>query len=222
VGCIRLYVIYLGFSEGEGVIPDRHWQGGPPSSGTPKHPTRQIFDNPLVFEFATPIGGTYAPWYDPTYWYEGLKVKFDLFKQLKAIAHNANFYYKQFLGSLVFCYLILVGTSGEFWLSVKELIGNWRVVILAASGLGAYILTHASPRLIAGFVVLLFTGVFSSVRLPNFPESKRLIATMTVVFLAFGSIHLSVTISKDLVNNLRHRENTYWQVAEELHHLGTI
>jgi hypothetical protein len=143
-----------------------------------------------------------------------------LFKQLKAIAHNANFYYKQFLGSLVFCYLILVGTSSEFWLSVKELIGNWRVVILAASGLGAYILTHASPRLIAAFVVLLFTGVFSSVRLPNFQESKRLIATMTVVFLALSSIHLSVTISKDLVNNLRHRENTYWQVAEELHHLG--
>ena len=91
------------------VLDDHHWQGGPSDSGTPKHPTRMIFENPAVFEFATPIGGTYPPWYDPTYWYEGLTIKFNLVNQVKTAAKNFVFYYKRFLGSLVFGYLIVVG-----------------------------------------------------------------------------------------------------------------
>jgi len=68
------------------VIPNNHWQGGPPGFGQPKHPTRKILNNPPVFEFITPIGGTYPPWTDPSYWYEGLTIRFSLNKQIQRIS----------------------------------------------------------------------------------------------------------------------------------------
>src|SRR5439155_7877408 len=40
-----------------------HWQGEIPDDGIPKHPTRKIFTLPAIYEFRTPIGGTYPAWY---------------------------------------------------------------------------------------------------------------------------------------------------------------
>jgi hypothetical protein len=48
-------------------VPYYNWQGGPSDNGKPIHPTRQLSSNPAIFEFATPVGGTYPPWYDPIY-----------------------------------------------------------------------------------------------------------------------------------------------------------
>ncbi|HYX42478.1 MAG TPA: hypothetical protein VE821_12310, partial [Pyrinomonadaceae bacterium] len=47
------------------VTPFTHWQGEPADSGTPAHPTRQIFTAPNIYEFAAPVAGTYPPWFDP-------------------------------------------------------------------------------------------------------------------------------------------------------------
>ena len=49
-----------------GVAQFVHWQGEQPRNGTPKHPTRRIRDVPAVYEFATPIGGTFPPGFDPS------------------------------------------------------------------------------------------------------------------------------------------------------------
>ena len=53
-----------------------HWQGEGLGVGTPVHPTRKVFDRPAVYEFGSPVGGTYPPWYDPSYWYQGVEVHF--------------------------------------------------------------------------------------------------------------------------------------------------
>src|SRR5258707_7029828 len=45
-----------------GVEPYVHWQGGPDSCGVPTHPPRIINTDPTVYEFATPIAGTYPLW----------------------------------------------------------------------------------------------------------------------------------------------------------------
>lgn len=50
----------------------QHWQGDEPGLGTPVHGTRRLRRNPEVFEFATPFTVSYAPWYDASYWYEGV------------------------------------------------------------------------------------------------------------------------------------------------------
>lgn len=57
-------------------LPIRNWQGDPPSSGTPLHPTRKIYDHPAVFEFNGPIKASYPPWNDPSYWNAGMSPTF--------------------------------------------------------------------------------------------------------------------------------------------------
>ncbi|MGH9580021.1 MAG: hypothetical protein ACRD2R_03430, partial [Terriglobales bacterium] len=58
--------------------PMFNWQGHPPGTGTPVHPTRRIFDVPAAYEFASPVPGTYPYWYDPTYWNQGLRPHLDV------------------------------------------------------------------------------------------------------------------------------------------------
>lgn len=214
---------------GSYAIPDHHWQGGPPENGTPEHPTRKLFDKPEVFEFATPVAGTYAPWYDPTYWYEGLKVKFSIVRQIQASLKNSLFYYKRFLGILLFVYLVLVCMGDSLWQSLKELKQSWRLLIPATAGLSAYLLnsdldltfmqTQPSTRLIAVFIVLLFAGVFSSVRLPKSSESKKLIAGMTIATLVIVGGFLSYDASKYLGASL-HTKHPQWEIAEDLRKSG--
>ncbi|HBB31241.1 MAG TPA: hypothetical protein DDZ80_28230 [Cyanobacteria bacterium UBA8803] len=194
-------------------IPSRHWQGDPPGSGTPKHPTRKVFDNPAIYEFATPLTGTYPAGTDPSYWYEGVTPKFDLTKQLGKIWYHAQKYYRIFFGFFLFGYLTLAYLDGRGWLLIKDLIRNWRLIIPACAGLGALMLVHVRPRLIAAFIVLLFAGSFSSIRLPNSQESKRLIIGMTL-----GLLLLIGGEFTDIWQNPG--EPIHWKIAQGLQQLG--
>jgi hypothetical protein len=215
---------------GRSVINDVHWQGAPPGHGVPKHPTRKIFDNPPVFEFTTPIGGTYPPWYDPSHWYEGLKFKFSLSRQIKVLASNIIFYFKHFLGSLVLIYLILVCGSGSFLPSLKGLTKNWRSIVPAISGLAIYMLVtdfesnsynmQPSTRFIAPFIVLLFAGVFSSLRIYNSQKTKRLIVGVTIAILVTVGSQLAVQSAKNLVAVARQSDHVQWRIAEGLQQLN--
>jgi 4-amino-4-deoxy-L-arabinose transferase-like glycosyltransferase len=214
-----------------GVTPYRFWQGDEPGSGTPKHPPRQIFASPKVFEFGTPIGGTYPAWHDPSYWYEGLLLKFDLKSQVRIFLKNAFYYYPIFLGGLIFSYLIILSVSGRLWLSLKQLTKSWVLLIPAATGLGIYMLgidmldafieKQPSTRYIAPFIVLLFAGVFSSVSLPDTKESKRFIAGMTLATLITIGVQVSYQALNEAWTEVAERKpHIHWQVAENLNQLG--
>jgi 4-amino-4-deoxy-L-arabinose transferase-like glycosyltransferase len=60
------YVMYI-----NGIVKLPHWHGEDPLTGVPLHTTRRIHEFPSVDEFATPIAGSYPPWYDASYWDEG-------------------------------------------------------------------------------------------------------------------------------------------------------
>jgi 4-amino-4-deoxy-L-arabinose transferase-like glycosyltransferase len=215
----------------EQVKPYRFWQGQEPGSGTPKHPPRKIFDNPKVFEFATPIGGTYPPWHDPSYWYEGLLLKFNPVKHIKVLLKNAFYYYEIFLGGLIFGYLIIVTLSGNLRLAVKQLKKNWMLIIPAAAGLGIYMIgidmpvahieTQPSTRYIAPFIVLLFAGIFSTIRLPNSQESKKLITGISLATFLLIAVPLPYQTTKGLWTGVtEQQQHIHWYVADRLHQLG--
>jgi len=73
-----------------------HWEGQPPGTGIPAHPQRKLADEPTVYEFAAPIGGSYPLWYDPSYWYEGIKPHFSLKGQLMALYRTTSSYLRIF------------------------------------------------------------------------------------------------------------------------------
>ena len=68
--------------------PIWNWQGGSRLSGFPLHSTQKIGDKPAVFAFAEPIHATYSPWYDSSYWSDGLKPYYNLNGQLRTLMVN--------------------------------------------------------------------------------------------------------------------------------------
>lgn len=214
------------------VQPFRYWQGEDPDFGTPKHLPRKIFEDPDVFEFATPIGGTYPLWHDPSYWYEGLRLKFNPKGQIRVLVNNLFFYYDLFLGILLFSYLIFVFFNGRLRSSIKSLVSNWILLIPAISGLGVYAIGIDLPaantgpfllstRYIAPFIVLLFAGVFSSVQLPNTKESKKLIASIALATLV-TTLSLSAWVIKDSLESKLNgtQRPLQWEVTTYLNQLG--
>jgi hypothetical protein len=210
---------------GRYVIRDHHWQGGPPGSGIPDHPTRQIFDAPAAFEFATPIGGTYPPWYDLAYWYEGIIVKFNFLRQLHVFIANSAFFFQSFLGTLISGYLILIAFGDRDLCSIRELRTSWKLLVPAVAGLAiysissdlqlTYLRTQPSTRLIAVFAVLLFAGVFSSVRLPNSPGANKLVASLTLATIVVVGGSLCFDAFGEFEDG-RASKPVNWEISEEL------
>lgn len=201
-------------------IPDQHWQGQPEGYGQPLHPTRKIFDQPAVFEFDGPIRGTYAPWYNPPYWFKGLKTSFNLRKQLAVVTRNFSRYTHLFLSPLVFGYLLLICICEDWNRSSLPPMVNWRLLIPAMTGLGMLLLVHASSRLMAPFVLLLFAAAFTSVRVPNSRETRRLLTGIVLCVFLIVSSKLSYSLVQDWVAMLRSSPNPPLLVARELQQLG--
>lgn len=161
--------------------------------GSPSHPPRRIFDDPPVWEFAQPIGGTYPMGYDPAWWTQGLHPTVALGPQLRAIATNAIEYFDLFLrrqGGFVATLLVLGAMSlwllpRRSWLSSELLLAAW-----GCAALGLYSLVHVTPRYIAPFVLLLFAAPLADMRLPDLAACRRLMTVCAASLLAFTWINI--------------------------------
>lgn len=143
-----------------GVTRWVHWQGDP-LNGSPVHPTRLVHDDPPVYEFASPfVRATYAPWYAPAYWYEGLHSHFDVARQVKAIDENIAEFARATLPLLSAA--ILAGIA--FFLSARRT-AHWPMLValasIAALMLVLLLVVHVEGRLVAPFLLLFVLLVFA-------------------------------------------------------------
>ena len=70
--------------------PFAGWTQGSENSGNPAHPLRVLGTNPTVFEFDHTVPGTLPIWYNPVYFYQGLKAPFDLNLQIKQVLRSPS------------------------------------------------------------------------------------------------------------------------------------
>jgi hypothetical protein len=196
-----------------------HWTGAPPGSGTPSHPPRLIFNVPKIYEFGTPIGGTYPLWYDPSYWYDGIKFTFYPEKQLQATKTVIKMYYEIFYHQyrvLIFGSIIFYLMGRRRWLLVKDIAEHWTLFVPAFSALGIYCLVAADYRYVGPFIVLLWLGVFSSIRLPDSKESERLLRYIVIIIVLVTMI----STTRHLTADENPSTDMHWQVANLLTQLG--
>ena len=150
-----------------------HWQGLPPGTGTPKHPTRELLHSPQIFEFATPVQGTYPPWYEPSYWYDGVRPTFHLGSQITAIRFGVDKYFEIFsqlgclFGSLI-VFVLLEFSPADFFREFRKTYLLW---IPAIAALAMYSLIHVEDRFLGGFLLLLWAAAFMSVRITSAQRS---------------------------------------------------
>jgi hypothetical protein len=223
------------------TTPFIHWQGDAAgtrggATGTPAHPTRKLLDSPAVYEFGSPVAGTYPPWYDPTYWYEGVRTRASVIGQLKAVARNVLLayqfmFYRFFPGAILACLFILFYMSRR---SLRRLVRDaasyWFLLLPALVASSFYMLVHFEQRYFAPFVVIIGMSLFAALRLPRSKDSKRLTAALVFVTLAMFTLSLGYYSSRELYSTLRDlapgrtaalgREDVQWQVADELGRMG--
>jgi hypothetical protein len=198
-----------------------HWQGEPAGTGGPAHPTQKISSEPAVFEFASPVQGSYPPWYDPSYWYEGVRPHFVVKEQLGALFRAANMYLKIFSKSGVL-WVVLVA----LWIASKRTItcgrlagGTWLVILPSLAALALYALVHVEFRFVAPFGLMLLLVTLARARILSGAEPGWVRRFHLVMVLA-PAIAVAWAVSRDLFDVIANKPYEPWVVAQQLHTMG--
>jgi hypothetical protein len=214
-------------------IPNRHWQGGPPGFGNPKHPSRLVWNTPATYEFAAPIGGTFPPWTDPSYWYEGLKYRFNGAAEWRSLADNARFFDALFGRWFVLALAAALIGAGHLRSTVIMWGRNARYWGPAVAGLGLYLigndlLVQWSPtpqpptRYVATFIVLLALTTAFSFRCRRATSALRFRHLLTVGLLGISAYAVAM-VGGNLQNSVPPSSALPpWQISESLQHVGVV
>lgn len=167
-----------------GVPGIAHWRIGPPGVGTAEHPTRQISTEPNAYEFATPVGGTYPPWYDASYWYMGVRPHFDARMHWINVRHYVRIYAGAlwpFVAGFVLVAMVGMRVRQTSWALARLL----PLLIPAVAMLAMYALVYVEERYVAAAFVMLVAALAASCRLragsPSLTRLTTAIAVLTVV-----------------------------------------
>jgi hypothetical protein len=204
--------------------PDQTPQGT--HSCRAKHPARWVLEKPAVFEFATPIPGTYPLWYDPSYWHEGAQPYFSPRQQLQVLTQQLGVYFNLLCkdqGMIAIILLSLLLVRGEWTRITREALSMWWVALPVLAGLGAYALIRVESRYIAPFLIPLWAVILLLVRLPRSDAYNRLInCSATAILIGLLSMigYSSVTACKEAAGDAwRRKESTRhqdWVTAQEM------
>ena len=152
-----------------------------------KHPLKRLSVSPPLYEFGEPVAGTFPPWYDPTYWHEGIKPYFDLrgeFEPIsKASVEYAHDFFVLFLNVTMGACILLFTADNVLRCFVRSA-QSWAMAIPALATLALYSLVHVESRFIGAQVTLIFLAAYSGVTFPTH-RSRARAAAFTVGLVAF-------------------------------------
>lgn len=218
-----VWSVNLGWVSGE--YTTLYWEKDVPFIGAPVHPMHKVYEEPAIYEFTTPVGGTYPPWYDPSYWYEGLHPRVELMGQVRRLAYSAHGYYQFFFSTAQFglliavLFLYLVENDGR----LRSVCRHWVLILPGLVAMGMYSLVWMEPRYVATFLVILWLGLFSGVRLSGrWPASelftKMVLSVTSFLFiLMIGSSASEIaSTTQALVRGEGVAVHQNWQLANEL------
>ena len=209
-----------------------HWQGEPAGSGTPLHTSRKIFEAPRAYEFSGAPGISYPPWYDPSYWHEGLTPHFSLREQLTAVGRNLrslyNFLvYRFFIVALFLALFVLLYQSGSRGLVLRNLSSYWFLILPSLIALGLYLAINIEPRYIAPFVPILALSCLAGVEVAMTDETRRLVSGVSlglvlVFMIAVGppAARLAYSEMRNVSSGRSALRDVQWQVAQGLRQRG--
>jgi len=198
-----------------------HWQGEPAGTGTPAHPTRKVFSDPAVYEFAAPVPGTYPPWYDPSYWYEGIRPSFDLKNQLWTMFRAANAYLRIFSKSGVLW--VMLAAIWFFWKRafrwVRLAPGLWLVVLPSAATLALYEMVHTEARYVDSCALILLMAVLGKIQFKESAGTWNMRHLPFLIALA-PALAIAWSVTHDVTLLVRNAPDEHWEMAQQLQGFG--
>ncbi|HKW55759.1 MAG TPA: hypothetical protein VJN42_00250 [Candidatus Acidoferrum sp.] len=194
---------------------------GENNSGVPKHPTRQILASPRVFEFATPVGGTYPPGYDLSYWTEGIRPHFNVRGQLRILRQSFGTLFQVILLQSEFAvgFFVLLIAKDRFRHAVVTVARIWPLWLAPLAGCAGYSLVLTEARYVAPFIVFLWLALFASVLRQPSAASRRIATAVVLGILAFTGMRTVKYFVSDVLAT-RGQRNINWEVGMHLREIG--
>ena len=198
-----------------------HWQAEPAGTGTPLHPSRKIFSDPDVFEFSSPVQGSYPLWYDPSYWYDGIRPHFSVKAQVWALYRASNMYLKIFSksGALWVVLVVILVVRRKLLGGGRSSSGAWLVCLPSVAVLAMYSLVHIEFRYIAPFPLMLLMWMLSRMKIAT-GAGPLLVRRFHLVVVLAPALAIAWAAGRDLYEVVRNKPYEPWVVAQRLHEMG--
>jgi hypothetical protein len=142
----------------ERISPYFQSTGG--GTGSFVHPvTMLVRDYPPVVSFTRPIHVTYALWFDPYYFSEGVRPVLNVRRQAALVAGNLRVYVG-LLGELTGVVLVILYMALRVGprLALRSILDVWPWWVVSLAALAAYAVFHVETRYVGAFALLLGMG----------------------------------------------------------------
>jgi hypothetical protein len=200
------------------------WAGQTEETEHLVHPPRQLSTDPPIFEFATPVAGTFPLWYGNSYWLQGWKFQFSRVGQIRILRQSYSTFWEilDHQKEYLVLFFVLVLAQGSLLGYCKSFLRGWVLWLPAIAAFGMYSLVRVEPRYIAGFIVLFWISLFAAFDFST-KNSVRQFATCavlaTVLAAGVGILHGAIT---DFHAVLRPASSQQVEVAQGLRKLGIL
>ena len=184
-----------------GIAVAYHWHGQPAGSGTPLHPTRVLFETPNVYEFGSPVRGTFPPWRDPYYWFAGITPHFDPAGQWRVIKANARILKEQATGlerSFIYGFLVLLCMSTDWRVIGRILAKQWFLLFSSIAALAMFSVVLVQDRYIAPYPIVMGLVLFSGVVVVRSANSLKLVNVVVLLTAALFAASSARTATGEL------------------------
>jgi hypothetical protein len=211
-------------------FPICHWEDEG-AYGKLLHPPQEIFDRPNTYAYTSSIGGSYPFWYDPSYWFQGVRPYYDVKSMAKNAATNLKIAAPSWVfglnGSIVAGLFVMFYVSGRRWRILKDVGAFWFLLLPSLLILAAYSTLHIEYRYIGGFVVVIISCLFFSVHLPPTTDNRSLFSGVALLLflmltIPFGpdQVHKHLSSLLDLVKPITAVRNPNAEVVRGLERMG--
>lgn len=196
------------------VPPNRQSSDSTPV-GIPDNPVNRISVHPPVYEFSTPVGGTYPLHYDPTHWYLGLAPVVESDTQLMILAASGRYFADLFLkrqGLLLGAVLILLLLSTRF--PDADLQRSARTYLLSIVGvlLISFAFVYVEDRYIGAFVLLFWGCLFGNIAIAESAMAERLLRVSGTTLVAILML-MVVSFNLDGLSKVLGLDGDPWKPA---------
>jgi hypothetical protein len=205
----------------DGIQQPAFWQGEN-GTGVPKHPTREISSHPRIYEFATPVGGTYPASHDWSYWMDGIAPRFSLRGHLRVLRQSLGTFYwvaltqvEYAMGLAIFLFLSRGGSGWTGGLLRERYI--WGPALIAC---GFYVVLLVEGRYVAPFLPVIWIAVFGSALGSLREVSPRMAMAVILGAVLMTGLRVAKLVETDLIAAAGPMRNVDSEVARGLEMQG--
>jgi hypothetical protein len=204
-----------------GAMPSDDHSQSDSSPVDPLHRTRKLLSWPEVYEFSTPVAGTFPVWYDPTYWCVGIDTRLHPARVIVTFAKNMVHYAGDLLvdtGFLTAVLLLLFLLSDQVPDAWRRLMGFWPVLVPAFAVLLMYAMVVLDPRYYSGVSAVAWGAVAVSASIASEEWRTKVLRAACLAMSGMVVCTSLWTMSKSHITNKRAAVQV--AVAERLRSMG--